>query len=420
MSDRTAYVYVDLDGKPVLVGTLYARFRKHRESATFTYAASWLNHPARFALEPALVLHDLAHHTHTGQTMFGAFGDSAPDRWGRMLMRRAERQRAKAEKRPPRPLNEIDCLLGVNDETRQGALRFAEQLGGPFLAVTGDGPRVPPLVELPALLRASDRIAADEDDEDDLRLLLVPGSSLGGARPKASVRDHDNRLLIAKFPHPGDETNQPAWEALALRLASSAGINASEGRLETVADRSVLLLRRFDRVGSHRIPFLSTMSLLGASDNESHSYLEIADALRQCSAAPSEDLVELWRRVVFSILISNVDDHLRNHGLLWEGPAGWRLAPAYDLNPTPTDIRPRVLSLAVDERDPTASLELAFQVAEYFGLGDKTARQIAKEVGQAVAPWRNEAQRLGIRGTEIDRMASAFEHADLRQATNPP
>ena len=129
MTDRTAYVYVDLDGKPVLVGTLYARFRKNRESATFTYDASWLSHPSHFALEPALVFHDLAHHTHTGQAMFGAFGDSAPDRWGRMLMRRAERRRAKSEKRHPRPLNEIDCLLGVNDETRQGALRFAEQLG---------------------------------------------------------------------------------------------------------------------------------------------------------------------------------------------------------------------------------------------------------------------------------------------------
>jgi serine/threonine-protein kinase HipA len=146
--------------------------------------------------------------------------------------------------------------------------------------------------------------------------------------------------------------------------------------------------------------------------------LEIADALRQCSAAPREELVELWRRIVFSILISNVDDHLRNHGLLWEGPAGWRLAPAYDLNPSPTDIRPRVLSLAVDEEDHTASLELAFQVAEYFGIDDKPARQIAHEVGQAVASWRNEAQRLGIQGTEIDRMESAFEHADLRQATN--
>ena len=418
MSDRTAYVYVDPDGEPVLVGTLYARFRKNRESATFTYDASWLSHPSRFALEPALVLHDLSHHTHTGQAMFGAFGDSAPDRWGRMLMRRAERQRAKAENRPPRALNEIDCLLGVNDETRQGALRFAGQIGGPFLAISGDCPRIPLLVDLPALLAAADRFAADEDDDNDLRLLLAPGSSLGGARPKASVRDHDNCLLIAKFPHPGDETNQPAWESLALRLASSAGINASKGRLETVAARSVLLLSRFDRVGTRRIPFLSTMSLLGASDNESHSYLEIADALRQCSAAPSEDLVELWRRVVFSILISNVDDHLRNHGLLWEGPAGWRLAPAYDLNPTPTDIRPRVLSLAVDEHDQTASLELAFQVAEYFGIDAKTARRIANEVGQAVASWRSEAQRLAIRGTEIDRMASAFEHADLRQATN--
>lgn len=417
MSDRTAYVHIDLDGKPVLVGTLYARFRKGRESASFNYDASWLSHPSRFALEPALVLHDLAHHTHTGQAMFGAFGDSAPDRWGRMLMRRAERQRAKAEKRDPRPLNEIDCLLGVNDETRLGALRFAEQIGGPFLAIVGDGPRVPPLVELPALLAASERIAADQDEDDDLRLLLAPGSSLGGARPKASVRDHDHRLLIAKFPHPGDEINQSAWEAMALRLASSAGVRASQGRLETVANRSVLLLNRFDRVGAQRVPFLSTMSLLGAGDNESHSYLELADALRQCSAAPGEDLMELWRRIVFSILISNVDDHLRNHGLLWEGPAGWRLSPAYDLNPTPADVRPRILSLAVDDQDHTASLELALQVAEYFGIDDKTARRIVSEVGHAVASWRNEAQRFGIRTTEIDRMESAFEHADLRQAT---
>lgn len=417
MNDRTAYVYVDLDGKPLLVGTLFARFRKNRESASFTYDASWLENPSRFALEPALVLHDLSHHTHDGQAIFGAFGDSAPDRWGRMLMRRAERRRATTEERAPRTLSEIDCLLGVNDETRQGALRFAEDLAGPFLAPAGDGPQVPPLVELPALLTASDRIAADEDNDADLRLLLAPGSSLGGARPKASVRDGDSRLLIAKFPHPNDETNQPAWEALALRLASTAGINVSEGRLESVADRSVLLLNRFDRVGTRRIPFLSTMSLLGARDNETHSYLEIVDALRQCSAAPNEDLVELWRRVVFSILISNVDDHLRNHGLLWEGPAGWRLSPAYDLNPTPTDVRPRVLSLAVDDQDHTASLELAFQVAEYFQIDGKAARRIANEVGGAVASWKTEANRLGIKRAEVERMESAFEHEDLRQAT---
>lgn len=416
MSDRAVYVYVDLDGNPELVGTLRARFRKNRESATFTYDASWLAHPSHFALEPSLPLHDLPRHTRAGQSLFGAFGDCAPDRWGRMLMRRVERRRAKAERRAPRALNEIDFLLGVDDETRQGSLRFAEQPGGAFLAVAGVGPRVPPLVELPALLAASDRVAVDDDTDDDLRLLLAPGSSLGGSRPKASVRDHDNGLLIAKFPHPGDEINQPAWEALALRLASSAGIEASQGRLETVAGRSVLLLNRFDRAGDRRLPFLSAMSLLGAGDNESHSYLEIADALRRLSAAPREDLVELWRRIVFSILISNVDDHLRNHGLLWAGPAGWRLAPAYDLNPTPTDVRPRILSLAVDDEEHTASLALAFQVAEYFGIDRQAARRIANEAGQAVASWRNEARRLGLRATEIDRMALAFEHADLRES----
>lgn len=416
MSDSTVQVHIDLDGTPLLVGTLYSRFRTNRETATFTYHDSWLAHPSRFALEPALILYDLAHHTPTGRTMFGAFGDSAPDRWGRMLMRRAERRRAKSENRPPRTLNEIDFLLGVSDETRQGALRFAAEPDGPFLAVAGTGPRVPPLVELPKLLAASNRIAADEENDADLRLLLAPGSSLGGARPKASVRDSNNHLLIAKFPHPDDETNQPAWEAVALMLASSAGITAAKGRLETVTSRSVLLLNRFDRVKTRRIPFLSTMSLLGAGDNEQHSYLEIVDALRQCSANAGKDLAELWRRIVFSILISNVDDHLRNHGLLWTGPMGWQLAPAYDLNPTPTDIRPRILSLAIDEHDQTASLELAFQVADYFGIDDKQARRMAKKIGRSVASWQNVAKSLGIRASEIERMQSAFEHEDLQLA----
>ena len=416
MSDRTIYVHLDLDGKPILVGTLFARFRKRRETASFAYDEGWLKHPSKFALEPALHLDGMPYHTRQDQAMFGSIGDSAPDRWGKMLMRRDQRRGAQAEGRESHSLGEIDFLLGVTDETRLGALRFAEQPQGPFLAVAGDGPRVPPLIELPRLLASSDRIVTDHDDDDDLRLLLAPGSSLGGARPKASVRDRDGKLLIAKFPHPGDEYNQPAWEAVALNLARKAGINVSQARLESVAGRSVILLSRFDRQGENRIPFLSAMSLLGANDNEPHSYLEIVEALRRYSADPQEDLLELWRRIVFSILITNVDDHLRNHGLIWVGPAGWRLSPAYDLNPVPIDIKRRLLSLAINEADNTASLDLAFEIASYLGIDETTARQIVGVVGGAVSQWRQEAARLGLSSHEIDRMKSAFEHDELKRA----
>jgi serine/threonine-protein kinase HipA len=303
----------------------------------------------------------------------------------------------------------------VDDEARLGALRFAVHEGGPFLAAHG-AERIPPLIELPRLLSAADHVAEDSDSDEDLRLLLAPGSSLGGARPKASVRDRDGCLAIAKFPNKGDEVNVVLWEAVGLTLAEKAGILTPEWRIETVAGRQVLLLRRFDREPAARIPFLSAMSMLGAKDNETRSYLEFVDVLRQYGAAAKVDMEALWRRVVFNILISNTDDHLRNHGFLYAGPTGWRLAPAYDLNPVPVDIKPRVLSTAVDLDDPTASLELAYAVARYFELKAADARKIAHEVGVSVATWRSEASRLGLSGREIDRMASAFEHPDLKSA----
>jgi serine/threonine-protein kinase HipA len=206
------------------------------------------------------------------------------------------------------------------------------------------------------------------------------------------------------------------WEAVALTLAAKAGIPLPTWRLETVADKPVLLLRRFDRAGAVRHPFLSAMSMLGANDNETRSYLEFVDALRQHGAAPKDDMHALWRRIVFSILISNTDDHLRNHGFLYAGPDGWRLAPAYDVNPVPTDIKPRVLTTAIDLEDGTASLDRAMEVASYFELDTKTASAIAAEVGQAVATWWGEVSRRGLSSSDIDRMASAFEHEDLQRA----
>ncbi len=413
--DREVLVSVDLQGTPHFVGRLWARLRKDRESATFEYDRSWLEHREKFSLEPALKLGPGPFHTPSDKPLFGAIGDSAPDRWGRVLMRRAERRRADREGRTPRTVREIDYLLLVDDEARQGALRFSEKEGGPFLAEEG-AVKIPPLIELPKLLTAAEHVVTGRDSDEDLKLLLAPGSSLGGARPKASVRDHDGHLAIAKFPSRGDEVNTVAWEAVALRLAEKAGIAVPLWRLEPVRRKPVLLLRRFDREGNTRIPFLSSMSMLDARDNETRSYMEFVDSLRQHGAAPKQDMEALWRRIVFSILISNTDDHLRNHGFLWTGPAGWRLSPAYDLNPVPTDIKARVLTTAITLDDGTASLRLAYEVASYFGLTAKGARALAREVGKAVSSWRKEAGRLGLSKTEMDRMASAFEHDDLKAA----
>ncbi|HLY18058.1 MAG TPA: type II toxin-antitoxin system HipA family toxin [Bryobacteraceae bacterium] len=414
--DQEVLVYVDLQGTPHLVGRLWARMRRDRESATFEYDRTWLANPDRFSLEPALKVGPGPFHTPFDKPLFGAIGDSAPDRWGRVLMRRAERRRAERMGQTPRTIREIDYLLMVDDAARQGALRFTGREGGPFLAEHGAA-KIPPLIELPRLLSAVERVLSDTDSEEDLRLLLAPGSSLGGARPKASVRDRDGHLAIAKFPNKGDEVNTVLWEAVALTLAEKAGIPVPEWRLETVAGRPVLLLRRFDREEGTRVPFLSAMSMLDAKDNEARSYLEFVDILRQHGAAPKADMHALWRRIVFSILISNTDDHLRNHGFLWSGPAGWRLSPAYDLNPVPADIKPRVLTTAIDLDDGSASLKLALNVAGYFELAAGEARQIAAEVGKAVTTWRKVASKRGLTPGEIDRMASAFEHEDRKAAS---
>ncbi len=413
--DREVLVYVDLQGAPYLVGRLWERTRNDRESATFEYDKTWLAQANCFSLQPALKLGPGPFHTPPNKPLFGAIGDSAPDRWGRVLMRRAERRRAEREGRTPRSVLEIDYLLLVDDEARQGALRFAQKEGGPFLSSQALN-KIPPLIELPRLHSAAAHVMDDRDTEEDLRLLLAPGSSLGGARPKASVRDRDGHLAIAKFSSKGDEWNTVVWEAVALTLAQKAGIPVPQWRLETIAKKPVLLLRRFDREANARIPFLSAMSMLHASDNQVRSYLEFVDVLRQHGSAAKQDMQALWRRIVFNILISNTDDHLRNHGFLWAGPAGWRLSPAYDLNPVPIDIKPRVLTTTIDMDNGAASLKLAYQVAPYFELTPDDARKIARAVGVATQSWRKEAANAGLGNKEIERMESAFEHDDLKAA----
>ena len=415
MTDTEIFTYIDLNGESVLVGRLWSRMRNGRESASFEYDQTWLENPQRFALEPALALMPASFHTPPGKVLFGAIGDSAPDRWGRTLMRRIEHQRSEREKETPRTLSEADFLLLVDDEARQGALRFKIAPEAPFMA-TGDGLRIPPLVELPRLLSASGRVESNDEDEEDLRLLIAPGSSLGGARPKACIRDKDGHLALAKFPSRQDDVHVVLWEGVTLSLAKKAGIDVSDWRIEKIAGKCVLLVRRFDRVKGGRIAFLSAMSMLDANDNETRSYLEIADAIRQHGAATKADLVQLWRRIVFNVLVSNTDDHLRNHGFLYVDHEGWRLSPAYDLNPTPVDVRPRILHTSINLDDPAASIDYALETAEYYGLEPADVKSIVLEVAHAVSGWREEAVRLGIAEHEINRMASAFIHEDLEKA----
>jgi serine/threonine-protein kinase HipA len=262
----------------------------------------------------------------------------------------------------------------------------------------------------------TERILRDEETDEDLAMIFAPGSSLGGARPKASVIDQYGRLSIAKFPKETDDYSIELWEEVALRLAEQAGIRTPGHELVMVAGKSVLLSRRFDRQGEARIPFLSALSMMGLKDGERGSYPELVDVLTQHGAQTKQDAAELYRRMVFNVLISNVDDHLRNHGFLWAGQGGWVLSPVYDLNPTPTDVRPRILTTNIDLDEGTCDLDLVQSVAELFGLGLKPAREIIAEVGQATAAWRDVAAAVGARPAEIRRMESAFEHLDSQRA----
>jgi serine/threonine-protein kinase HipA len=408
--ERELEVWLALRGGDVQVGRLWARARGSRESASFEYAPAWLARTDRFELDPELPLG--AGRFHTERAVFNVFSDCAPDRWGQTLLRRHERARARAERRVPRTLLAVDFMTLVSDDTRLGAVRVRAPGTTAFLAPDS---RVPPIVQLPRLLRATAAIVEDRDTADDLALLLAPGTSLGGARPKASVLDAQGRLAFAKFPSRDDDWAVTRWEATLLAMAERAGIDVPVHELHAVAKKSVLVVRRFDRDGALRIPFTSALTATAASDGDVRSYVDVAEALRRVGASPRKDLAQLWRRVVFNILVSNTDDHLRNHGFLL-ARGGWRLAPAFDLNPMPTDVRPRVHALAIDETDQTGSLELARSVSPAFGVSSRDAGAIVREVGSVVARWRSFAKRHGIASRELERMASAFEHEDLALA----
>jgi serine/threonine-protein kinase HipA len=334
-----------------------------------------------------------------------------PDSWGRTLMQRREPQRAQEEGRVPKILHDIDYLLGVYDETRMGALRFKLDPEGPFLE-TASETTVPPWTSLGELQQAVNVLESDEDDENIrnwILMLIAPGTSLGGARPKANFTDSANDLWIAKFPSGNDTTDKAAWEFLAYRMATKIGINmANSGISKISGNYNTFLTKRFDRIKKERIHFASAMTMTGNSevnirDNKA-SYLEIAEFIKFSGASNEDDLHQLWKRIVFNISISNSDDHLRNHGFVLSGK-GWRLSPAFDVNPS---IDRQGLALNIDTDNNALDFDLARSVGEFFMLNRAAMENILKEVRFVVSDWRKYANSIGIPKTEQDRMVSAF------------
>ncbi len=392
-----------------------------RENAAFEYDAEWLTAEDRFAVEPGLPLvagPQFHRKGRLGSVFHGAVADTEPDGWARRVILRDHAKRRQEARRAGgggevAALNALDFLLAVDDVSRVGALRFRDE-HGIFQRAAEDSRRTaPPLIELGMLLSASRAVETNSETAADLRFLRGRGTSLGGLRPKCTIVDADGRLSIGKFPSVADDRAVTKGEVLALRLAAAAGIDAAEGRLVESEGESVAVIRRFDRPdGGGRLMYVSAATMLGVeADAGEHAYTEIVDALRAYGASPQADTEELWRRIAFSMLITNVDDHLRNHGFLHVDRGQWRLAPAFDVNPFPE--RARELKTWISEdTGPEATIEALMSVLPYFRIAAPRAREILGAVEQAVSHWRAVGSRLGMSSSELDQFADAFEHGE--------
>lgn len=414
MKERIIYVYENWSGiEPILIGKLYVSHIRGKEQFSFEYETEWLtSQTANYYLDPDLALYNGRHYVPMDKVLFGVFADSCPDRWGRLLMRRREAEIARREKRKPQKLGEMDCLLGVYDKARMGAVRFKTEKDGLFLSDDQEL-ATPPWTTLRTLEAASWGFENDESGLETkwLRQLLAPGSSLGGARPKATVKDEKENLWIAKFPSKHDEYNSGAWEKVVHDLAEMCGLDVPQAKLETFSKNgATFLVKRFDRDGNKRIHFASAMTLLGkmdgASANDGSSYLELASFIKANGAEPKRDLEELWKRIVFNMAVSNTDDHLRNHGFILTGN-GWRLSPLYDVNPVPYG---DMLSLNVNMDDNSISLDLAISVAKYFGLDKKMAKEVAENMIKVISEnWKALAESCGLTRGACEYMNPAFD-----------
>jgi serine/threonine-protein kinase HipA len=413
---ETVAVYADLSHfhEPVMMGSLRCQAGGSGDIFSFEYDHAWLQRPEAFTFDPDLALVHGPQYPVPGRANFGVFLDSSPDRWGRVLMQRRENSRARREGRKARSLAEWDFLLGVHDETRLGALRFRAPDTGQFID-SDDAFAAPPLTSLRELQAASLQFELHENEEEHpdyerwLTQLFAPGTSLGGARPKASVRDEEGALCLAKFPSRQDRRDVGAWELVANRLAAKAGIHVPHARALRVPESgyTTFLARRFDRTRQgRRLAFVSAMTLTQRIDGEpGASYLELVDLLQSRGSNTHDDCVELFRRVVFSILIHNTDDHLRNHGF-FIGEQGISLSPAYDINPSNERNQ---LSLAINEVDTTCDVSIALEAHADYGLSKTEAGEILAQAITAVASWRIEAAQLRIPKAEQDLMAAVFE-----------
>jgi len=392
------------------MGTLSVSHVRGREVFSFAYDQHWLTRGHAQRLDPDLQLFSGPQYLAPEKKNFGLFLDSSPDRWGQVIMRRREAIAARLEKRKEKTFFQEDFLLGVFDQQRLGALRFKLSEEGPFLSDNADL-AAPPWTSLRELEFASLQLEKESlPDRESLKwlnMLLAPGASLGGARPKAGVTDEKGSLWIAKFPAAGDRGDMGAWEMVANELAAGAGIDVASGQAKRFNDKHhTYLSKRFDRIGTkRRLHFASAMTLLGQRDGtEGLSYLDLAAFLIKHGADPKRDLEELWRRIAFNIAVKNTDDHLRNHGFLLT-PGGWSLAPAYDVNPNEQG---RGLTLNISETDNALEFELALSVAKYFRV-EKDAESILKRVRRSVAKWKTVAKKYAIPASEISQMAGAFE-----------
>lgn len=412
VNQKTIFVYDDFNtDQPRLLGSLYVNVIKGGESYSFEYDKDWLRKTGlTLTLDPELMPYSGRQYP-TGKNIFGLFADASPDRWGRVLMNKRERILAEKEGRKPSKLYDSDYLLGVYDETRMGGIRFKANQEGPFLSDDKET-AAPPWATLRTLEEASRNFENDETGltEKWLNQLIKPGSSLGGARPKATVVDTKDQLWIAKFPSKNDENDTGAWEMVAHDLAALCGLNVPEAKLEKFSPLgSTFLIKRFDRMGSKRVHFASAMTLLGKTDGASaadgSSYLDIAAFIKSYGAQPKKDLGELWKRIVFNMAVTNTDDHLRNHAFILTDK-GWILSPLYDVNPVPYGDE---LSLNVDEEDNSISIDLAVQTAVRFGISESDAEAQAEEILKIVRDnWEKTAARYGLTRRQIEEMRSAF------------
>ena len=407
-------VYAHWSGipEPKAIGMLRAQQAKGKKAFSFEYDPEWIKSKEQRLLDPDITWYPGPQYP-IGKENFGVFTDSMPDTWGRRLMIRREAQMAKEEGRPAQTLYDIDYLLGVYDETRMGALRFKLDMSGPFLS-DQHGMPTPPWTSIRELQHAAKAIESDDHNAEIkkwLAILMAPGSSLGGARPKANISDGQGALWIAKFPSKNDVIDKAAWEFLAYKLAILSGIDMTECRIEKVTGKHhTFFTKRFDRQQKERIHFASAMTMTGQNEDtikeRPASYLDLSEFIQNAGAQIKNDLQQLWRRIAFHIAISNTDDHLRNHGFLLRDD-GWILSPAYDLNPS---IDKDGLALNIDTDQNNLDFDLAKSIGEYFRLSNNEMDIIINEIKKTVSAWRKYAQEIGISRAEQEMMSGAFRY----------